>query len=107
MSTVYRNFLSISYKGKGIPYGGLGEPRDDGGANFGFKDLKGNPALIASVPELQNDPDLKALVAAINRPDTGLFSVGCVSSVIAEQQGHRRSGYIEFAINSKTHCGFR
>jgi len=32
-----------------------------------------------------------------------LFSVGCESGEVSEKQGFRRSGYIEFAINSKSH----
>ena len=99
----YQSFLSIRHDGKGIPYGGLGEPRDDGGANFGFQDLKSKPEAIATVPELQKDTDLRSLVDAINHHDTGLFSVGCDSGEVSEQQGFRRTGYIEFSINSKSH----
>ncbi|HWG80781.1 MAG TPA: hypothetical protein VN681_13445 [Stellaceae bacterium] len=96
-----RNFLSVRFDGKGIPYGGNGEVRPDGGANFGFKNLKSDPSLISSIPELESDASLKTLVDAINRSDTGLFSVGCASGDVQEEQGYRRTGYIEFAINSK------
>ena len=36
----YLNLLSISHNGKAIPYGGSGEKRDDGDANYGLKILK-------------------------------------------------------------------
>ena len=96
----YLNDLRIERSGKGIPYGGMGEPREDGEANYGFKDLKGNLDQISSVPELARDPDLLALVQRINAPTVGLFSVGCTSGPVLDEQGHRVSGYVEFAINS-------
>lgn len=96
----YTNRLEISPAGKAVPYGGTGELRDDGDANYGFKDLKGSPQLQAGVPELQRDPALRHLVATINAPHTGLFSVGCVSAAVEEEGRHRMSGYVEFALNS-------
>ncbi len=42
------------------------------------------------------------LALAINAPQTGLFSVGCVSGHVNDDRGHRSSGYIEFAINSRS-----
>jgi hypothetical protein len=35
--------LTIRNRGKGVPYGGSGEPREDGPANYGFKPLNGKP----------------------------------------------------------------
>jgi hypothetical protein len=35
--------LAIRNRGKGVPYGGSGEPREDGSANYGLKPLKGKP----------------------------------------------------------------
>lgn len=96
----YRSFLSLRHDGKGIPYAGMTEPRADGSQNFGFMNLKSEPNLTESVPELQKDADLKNAVSAINR-NCGLFTVGCESGSTSDQQGHRHSGYIEFAINSK------
>jgi len=97
----YPNYLSIRERGKGIPYFGDGVAREDGDANHGFKNLKTNPDELDSIPELAVDPPLKALVAAINAPHTGLFSVGCVSGPVHdEERGHRRTGYVEFALNS-------
>lgn len=96
----YNVSLTIGHRGKGIPYGGLGELRDDGTANYGFKDLKGNPHRIAEVPELQDDPSLYELIEALSLPENGLVSVGCASWEYSEERGHRRSGYVEFAINT-------
>lgn len=96
----YSNSLEINHKHKPIPYGGDGRLRDDGDANYGFKLAKGNSAALVEIPELQRDGDLRNLVYAINEPETGLFSVGCVSGPIADENGHRRSGYVEFALNS-------
>ena len=92
--------LTIGHQGKGIPYGGRGEPREDGTANYGFKNLKGNPHLLAEVPELADDSALFQLIDGINRPNTGLVSVGCAAWLYSEDRGHRRAGYVEFAINT-------
>lgn len=99
-SSAYQNFLSIEWKHKGVPYGGQGEVRPDGDANYGFKDIKGNSSLLLEIPELQRDAALMELVRAINQSSTGLFSVGCVSADVSDKQGHRCTGYVEFAINS-------
>jgi hypothetical protein len=92
--------LTISHNGKGIPYFGHGEPREDGTANHGFKNLKGNPHLLAEVPELADDPALYELVEGINKLDTGLASIGCAAWLFSDDNGHRWSGYVEFAINT-------
>jgi hypothetical protein len=91
--------MTIRHHFKGIPYGGNGEVRPDGGANYGFKNLKGNLHLLADVPELKEDHALYDVVSAINQPSTGLLSVGCVSGAVVDEHGHARTGYIEFAIN--------
>lgn len=96
----YVNRLEIVHKHKPIPYGGDGLLRDDGDANYGFKMIKGHPELLTQIPELQRDAELLNLVSAINDPETGLFSVGCVSAPVRDQNGHRHSGYVEFALNS-------
>lgn len=100
MRTGYRNYLSLNHEHKTIPYGGTGDKREDGDANYGFKDVKGDNTLISSIPELQRDAALMALVRAINAPQTGIFSIGCVSYGIEEKSHFRHSGYIEFALNS-------
>jgi len=99
VSMKYTNGLQINHSGKGIPYGGVGKLRPDGDANYGFKNLKTCPEQIADVPELQRDPALRELVRTINAPETGLLSVGCVSGPVEDTQGHRMSGYVEFAFN--------
>lgn len=97
----YRNHMSIKQGGKGVPYGGSGVLREDGEANYGFRNLKTNPGDLDSVPELVRDPALRALVVNLNRRNSGFFTVGCMSFDVAEQSGHRRSGYVEFAANSQ------
>lgn len=94
------NGLTIDQSGKGIPYGGTGEPREDGHANHGFKNLKGEPGKLDEIPELKEDGALRDLIKAINEPETGLFSVGCLSAPVDDGRGHRVTGYVEFAINS-------
>jgi len=96
----YTNFLTLSHQHKPIPYGGSGQVREDGDANYGFKYVKGNEALLLEIPELKSDSALRALVQAINASHTGLFSVGCVSGEIEDERGFRHSGYVEFSINS-------
>ncbi len=50
--TRHSNYLSIRHRGKAIPYGGDGELRDDGDANYGFTYAKGNEAALRRIPEL-------------------------------------------------------
>jgi len=100
MQKPYTNHLSLNHKHKGIPYGGSGEIREDGDANYGFKDIKGNAALLLEIPELKRDSGLMGLVQVINAPHTGLLSVGCVSGPVEDENGFRHSGYIEFSVNS-------
>lgn len=96
----YSNVLQISQEGKGIPYAGTGEIRDDGDANYGFKNLKGRLDLLADVPELARDEALRDLVASLNAAGSAFGSVGCVSALVDEGEGHRVSGYVEFAFDS-------
>lgn len=98
--TPYVNRLLILQRWKTIPYGGSCVERQDGGTNHGFSNLKHQPRLIDTIPELEQDPALKSLVSTINRESTGLFSAACLSCRIREHQGYRHSGYVEFAINS-------
>lgn len=92
--------LQIDNSAKGIPYGGTGEVRQDGHANYGFRNLKGALHRIEEIPELSGDASLRELVRRINGPETGLLSIGCLSAPVAEEQGHRVTGYVEFAFNS-------
>jgi len=100
--TTYSNYLTIRHRGKGIPYGGNGEIREDGDANYGFKYVKGNETALRQIPELARDPALLQLALAINASTTGLFTVGCVSGPVDDDRGHRDSGYMEFSINSRS-----
>ena len=100
--TAYSNYLSIRHRGKPIPYGGDGVLRDDGDANHGFKYVKGDETALRAIPELAKDSALLDLALAINSPQTSLFTVGCVSGSVDDERGHQDSGYIEFAINSKS-----
>lgn len=97
----YLNLLSIKNSGKAIPYGGSGEIREDGDANYGFKLLKGNTEAVTEIPELKQDESLKDLIIAINLPETSLFSIGCTSGKVSDENGYRYSGYAEFAVNSR------
>ena len=54
--------LTIGFQGKGIPYGGFGHIREDGGANHGFKLLKGQPRRLDEIPELKQDAAMRELV---------------------------------------------
>lgn len=100
MRPSYINQLSLNQKHKGVPYGGSSEIRNDGDANYGFKDVKGNCSLISEIPELKRDSALMSLIQAINAPTTGLFSIGCVSGSVEDESGFRNFGYVEFSINS-------
>ncbi|MEM9163150.1 MAG: hypothetical protein AAGC54_08780 [Cyanobacteria bacterium P01_F01_bin.4] len=97
----YLNVLSLSPYGKAIPYTGSGIPREDGHANYGFKNLKVKPEFIDTLPELVSDGALKSLVRALNAEDSSFFSVGCFSAPSETDQGHRYKGYIDFSWNCK------
>jgi hypothetical protein len=97
----YRNLLSVSPLGKAIPYAGTGEPRPDGGANFGFKDLKGKPERLGDVPETQEDRALADVMRAINAAHTGVFSIASMSELTTCTGGVQYSGYLEIAFNSR------
>jgi hypothetical protein len=97
----YLNVLSISSVTKRVPYEGSGIQRPDGGVNHGFTNLKRHPERIDTIPELASDPALRSLMAAIDRPGTGLFGIACESKTIVDARGCRLSGYIEFALNAQ------
>ncbi len=103
MPTGYRNYLSLKHEHKTIPYGGSGGVREDGDANYGFKDIKGDNRLLNTIPELERDPALMTLIRAINTPQTGIFSIGCVSDSYEDKHRFRHSGYVEFSFNSVAH----
>ncbi|MEL6354592.1 MAG: hypothetical protein AAFR58_23000 [Cyanobacteria bacterium J06627_28] len=104
---LYRNDLSLSPTAKVIPYAGdrIGTTAQqrpsvvNAPTNYGFRNLKIKPSLIDTVPELSGDSSLKALVSAINRPETCFFTVGCHSQLMMTDEGNYRQGYLEFAWN--------
>lgn len=88
--------------------------REDGNADYGFKNLKIQPDLIEAIPELADDDALKSLVRELN-VHPNFFSTGCFSHMISECQvkdqaesphhrlhSHRCRGYIEFAFNCRS-----
>lgn len=93
----FQNFMTVRPGGKAVPYGGNGVAREDGEANFGFRDLKGRPDRLAEIPELKRDPALGELVARMNDPDSSVFTVGCASGPVDHERGFGWSGYVEFA----------
>ena len=97
----YRNWFSVSPLGKAIPYTGTGERRADGGANFGFKDLKGRPDRLDEVPEANEDRALAQVMRTINGPHTGVFSIASMSCLEGDRGHVVRSGYLEIAFNSR------
>jgi hypothetical protein len=100
-SVPYLNVLAISRVPKTVPYQGTGVRRPDGGANYGFKNLKRHPELLDTIPEFASDPALRSIMAAIDRPTTGVFSIACLSKTITDPHGCRLSGYVEFALNGR------
>lgn len=93
----FRNFMTVRPGGKAVPYGGNGVAREDGEANFGFRDLKGHPERLGQVPELQRDPALHGLVARLNGPGSPLFTIGCMSDPVDHDRGFGWGGYVELA----------
>lgn len=98
----FLNVLEMSARRKAVPYEGSATPRLDGGIDHGFTNLKLHPELIDSVPELGSDPALRGILTAIDRPETGLFSIACESRMITDERGSRLSGYLEFALNCRS-----
>jgi hypothetical protein len=66
--------------------------------NYGFANLREKPELIPTIPEVQNSPGLKAMVAAANDLDGALMSIGC-ERVLWEQPtrgfSHNIHSYLE------------
>jgi hypothetical protein len=99
------NYLSIRFDPKAVPYGAIPEPREDGSQNFGFKNVKGNAAAASEIPELASDSALRSIVVAISDPQCSFFTIGCLSADMFDHGGHKVTGYLEFAVNSKTLAG--
>lgn len=91
--------LSIRNRGKGVPYGGRGVPRENGSANYGFKALKGKPEEAALIHEVQDDEHFRNALVAINDQNTPFFTVGCEKSFNKDDEGFWARGYLELAFN--------
>jgi len=107
-SPLYSNDLTLSSHAKVIPYAAdrqithqMDRCRTEakGSANYGFRNLKIKPSLIATIPELATDKSLETLVREINKKETCFFTVGCDSEQISSPEGYQRKGYLEFAWN--------
>ena len=95
----YMNLMSLRFDPKGVPYAAV--DRGESGKNHGFMNLKSGRIPLDDVPELVEDEALRQAVERICSPTCGLFSVGCLSTPVADERGHRVTGYIEFCRNSK------
>lgn len=91
--------LTIRNRGKGVPYGGSGVPREDGSANHGFKALKGKPEEAARIPEVQDNENLRNALVAINDQSTPFFTVGCEKAFNVADGSYWAKGYLELAFN--------
>ncbi len=90
-------YLTIRYRSKAIPYGGGDRP--DGSINHGYKRLKGQSDLTASIPEAQDMEALKSALVRLNDAKTAFFTVGCEKSCDKYEGGFSTGGYIELAFN--------
>lgn len=74
--------------------------------NHGFKNLRTNPELIDTVPELMADDSMRELVRTLNTQSDSFFTAGCFShyrldkpvSPADDALGYYE-GYVEFAFN--------
>jgi len=102
-SPLYSNELSLSAQAKAIPYASDCLVGPDSVTNYGFKNLKIKPSLIETIPELENDASLRALVTTLNACESSFFTAGCDSKLHCTSAGYYRQGYIEIAWNC-TQC---
>ncbi|MEM8637896.1 MAG: hypothetical protein AAGG51_03625 [Cyanobacteria bacterium P01_G01_bin.54] len=99
MQSAYSNTLSISSFAKTVPYSEAPSLQGGEGNNYGFKNLITSPDLLTSIPELQSDLALKALIRFLNCKESSFFTTGCFSQMIYERQGYHYRGYVELAWN--------
>jgi hypothetical protein len=95
MADLSRNSLSIRERGWAVPYTPTRPER-------AFRDLKGHPEQLV---DCELDPALRGLVAAVNAPGTGIFTVASAALPTSLGRGHRHSGYVEFTLNSRREVG--
>ena len=99
MKYPWQNILYIDALGKTIPYQ---SPAGEMSAGTGFINLKRDPDAAESIPETFKQSELLAAIKTINGAKTGVFSVGCEINDIAEEAGHKTTGYIEFSVNDQS-----
>lgn len=95
----YLNDLTIGHDAKAIPYSAEAR-HENSEQNYGFMNLKSNPAAMLEVVELKSDNALMRLVKVINSPDTGLMTIGCSSGFITEASDCRKTGYVEISFTT-------
>ena len=67
---------------------------------YGFKDLKGKPELVSTVPEVSLMQGMQKALRELCRAETPFFSIGCEQRVgEAGTREHWAKGFIEFAYN--------
>lgn len=69
--------LQLEFKERGLPVPYHAVDRGDGGVNYGYMNLRANPALIDFVPELQDSPELLELIKNINLLTGQFQTLGC------------------------------
>jgi hypothetical protein len=69
--------LAIGENHLTVPYGTA--QRDDS-TNYGYVDLKANPELVPTIPEVRDWPELEALLIVLNSPTSLYRSLGCEKS---------------------------
>jgi hypothetical protein len=68
--------ISLENETIGLPY--FGQCHDDGNINHGYKPIVHDEHLIDSIPELENEPSMKALVRSINSKDATFETIRCL-----------------------------
>ncbi len=99
MKYPWQNILYIDALGKTIPYQNSARKKNSGAD---FVNLKANPAATESILETVGQPELQSALKAINKAETGVFSVGCQVENIVDKAKHQTTGYLEFAINDQS-----
>lgn len=65
--------LTIRNRGKGVPYGGSGGPREGGSVNYRFKALNCKPERAAWLAEMQDEEHIRNAVVAISDSGTPFY----------------------------------
>lgn len=101
MKYPWQNILYIDPLGKTIPYQPPQALQQTNKGGTGFINLKTQVDAIEHISDIQDNDNIKASLAAINSPDTGVFTVGCHAEKIIDKDSHQASGYLEFAVNDQ------